>query len=67
MGIESVTDLKNAVQRAKNEIYRADQAVEDMAELCAGKLKQCNVRAHVLKKLKRELANFNIHTGRWNE
>jgi len=67
MSIESISEVKAAVQRAKNEIYRADQAVEDMAELCAGKLKQCNVSAHVLKKLKRELANFNIHTGRWNE
>jgi len=67
MSIESVTDVKNAVERAKRDIYRADQCVNDMAELCAGKLQSSNVGAWALTKLKRELANFNIHTGRWKE
>lgn len=63
--IESIQQVADAVNRAKSEIYRADQHVCTMAALVAGKLQSSGVSNSTLKKLKRELANYNIHTGRW--
>ncbi len=67
MAIESIQEVRQAVAKASNEIYRADQCIKDMAELCAGKLESAGVSGYTLKKLKRELANYNIHTGRWKD
>lgn len=63
--IESVTDVRNAVDRAEREIYRANTVVRDMAYLCKGRLQSSSVDPSVLCALKKELANFNMHTGRW--
>lgn len=67
MAIESIQEVRQAVANATNQIYRADQCIKDMAELCAGKLRSAGVSGYALKKLKRELANYNIHTGRWKD
>lgn len=67
MTIESIEEVRQAVERAKREIYRADQLVSAMADLCAGKLQSAGVAHGVLAQLKKELANYNIHTGKWSQ
>jgi hypothetical protein len=58
-------EMRSAVSRAK-EVFRAvEQCSRDMARLLRGNLRQCN--DWDLKALKRELKDFNIHTGRWKE
>lgn len=64
MTIESIEEVAAAVRRAENEIYRAEKCVGQMAALCVGRLRQSNASNRTLEKLKRELANYNIHTGR---
>lgn len=65
MSIESIAEVKEAVQRAEYQLYRAEACVKDMAYLCAGRLRSARVSHDVLVKMKRELADYNIHTKRW--
>lgn len=60
-------DIKNAREEAKNRIILADAATRDAAKLVAGRLKISRVDAWTLEELKRELKNYNIHTGRWKD
>jgi hypothetical protein len=56
--------MRAAVQQARSTMTAADNAANSMADLLKGRLK--HVSFYHLKELKRELRNFNIHTGRWN-
>ena len=60
-------EMHQAVKDAEATRARADLHVRKMADLCAGRLRKGNVSAYVLKKLKRELRDFNIHTGYWKD
>lgn len=57
--------LRAGVQDAKQTIQRTDNFVGEMAEIIAGRLRKGRVSASVLGQLKRELRDFNIHTGKW--
>lgn len=65
MTIQSVQEVKDAVERAEREIRRAELAVGCMASVCAGRLQSARVGHWDLVKLKKELANYNTHTRRW--
>jgi hypothetical protein len=58
-------DMQSAVNDARQTIYQADRVVADMAKIIAGRLQSGNVRCAELEKLKRELANYNMHTMMW--
>lgn len=71
----SFNDLKKAVHTAKMVNMAADGTAKDMAILLQGRLR--NVNRHdvnrysagnsALRKLKRELANYNMQTGQWRD
>lgn len=55
--------IERAVNKAKETLRNADKVAGTMASLIRGRLK--NVPSYVLADLKKELKDFNIHTGRW--
>jgi hypothetical protein len=65
--IESISEVAEAVARAHREIDRANSCVSSMANLCVGRLRASGVSRSTLAKLKKELARYNIHAGRWSE
>jgi hypothetical protein len=60
-------ELAMAVQDAKNTLEKADSCTGQLARMMAGRLRESNASAYTLAKLKRELRDFNIHTGKWKE
>ena len=58
-------EMKAAVGEAQHTLAAADACVNTMAALCAGRLRAADVGAYHLKRLKDELRDYNIHTGRW--
>lgn len=58
-------DMREAVQDARTKLRAADNVVGAMAEMCAGRLRTANVSPSALEKLKKELADYNIHTAKW--
>jgi hypothetical protein len=60
-------DVERAVNEAKQTIRNADKKVSDMADLIKGRLKSANVHSRVLIELKKELADFNMHTKEWSK
>ncbi len=55
--------MRQAMQEAKQTMRAADNCANDLAECLVGRLK--GVSTYKLAQLKKELANYNIHTGRW--
>lgn len=61
---ENAHDLMRRALYEVREVNRAaDSAAESMAELLHGRLR--HVSHHQLARLKRELRDFNMHTGEW--
>jgi hypothetical protein len=58
-------DMHAAVQQAKATMSLADGFAHRMAAMLIGRLQ--HVPSWVLKDLKRELRDFNIHTGEWKK
>lgn len=60
------SEMQAAVADAKSEIERTDQFVGEMVSIVAGRLRAAgNVNTYYLKKLKRELQNFDSRSGCW--
>lgn len=58
-------DIRSAVQQARELNRACDQQANTLADLLEGRLQ--HVSTCRLTKLKRELRDFNMHTGRWKE
>ena len=61
-------EMREAYKEATNTIRSADSMVADMAGMISGKLRNIELtyqNSRTLNKLKRELGNFNMQTGRW--
>lgn len=56
-------EMVEAVAEAKRTLSAADNQLCAMVELITGRLRNSNASGYYLKKLKRELKSFNIHTG----
>lgn len=55
-----------AIQDAENTIRAADNMADRLARILVGRLRKvCSVT--VLSQLKKELSQFNAHTGTWKE
>jgi len=52
-----------AINDAHRTLNKADELIRNLGHLMPGRLKLMN--CSTLKKLKRELKNFNMHTGQW--
>jgi len=57
--------MNSAVLDARRTIRAADLAADDMARLLDGRLR--HVSPYTLKRMKRQLKNFNIQTGQWKD
>jgi len=56
--------MLDAVNEAEQTLHAADSVADKMARLLVGRLRKVR-SAWVLKALKRELADFNMHTQEW--
>jgi hypothetical protein len=56
-------DMNKAMGDAKAAFKRADNVANEMARLMVGRLRKCN--PSTLRRLKRELRDFNMTTGEW--
>jgi len=63
----SYFDIERTRDEALRQIRIANRAVAQTSQLCAGRLKVAKVHPETLKALKKELQNFNSHTGKWKE
>jgi len=57
-------EMRISYREAEGQIQATDAIVENMADMLHGRLRK--VSAYNLKRLKRELRQFNICTSRWN-
>jgi len=57
-------DMRAAMRDARTTLAAADSVAEELGRMLVGRLNRCNT--WTLRRLKRELRNFNITTGRWN-
>lgn len=60
-------DMERAVKEAEYVINRANSYVGKMAYLVKGRLRSGNVSGWILGELKREMRDYNIHTGKWRD
>lgn len=60
-------DFSKAFNQARQTIRIADRHVNDMAHMIAGRLRGSDVSISALTQLKKELKDFNIHTGKWKK
>jgi len=58
-------DFRQAFSAARNTMNQADHIANDIADMLDGRLKK--VSGYRLAKLKRQLRDFNIHTGEWRD
>lgn len=57
------TEMSQAFTQAKSQIEMADDFADRMARMLEGRLQRVN--HSTLKRLKKELARYNAHTGYW--
>lgn len=57
--------MNESVSIAKQTLSAADKVATQMATMVEGRLRKVG-STWVLSKLKRELRDYNIHTGRWS-
>ncbi len=58
-------EAKRAIDEACRTLRAANSQANEMASILSGRLKSSGVSAYTLDKLKRELRDFNLHTGQW--
>ena len=58
-------EMRAAFRTARQYCRASDEAANEAAELLQGRLRK--VSSYKLRRLKRELRDFNAHTGRWKE
>ncbi len=58
-------EVRAAVDQAKSQLAAVDSVCNNMAHLLKGRLR--NVSGHVLRDLKRELADFDANRRVWKE
>jgi hypothetical protein len=60
-------EIQQARIEAEQTIARADKATRHVARLIQGRLRASGIPGYVLEELKRELRDYNMHTGEWRE
>lgn len=58
-------EFRKAFNGAKSTIQTADSHVADMAGMIRGRLRSSGVPGYILRDLKKELENYNMHTKEW--
>lgn len=57
-------DIRRAVSDARQQLLAADETATDLARLLDGRLHHVK-SIDILAKLKKQLKDFNMHTGKW--
>ena len=60
-------DVRQGIEDARQTITNGDSHINKMASIIEGRLKSCKVSSGTLRKLKRELRDFNMITGKWKD
>jgi len=60
-------DIGEARRKAEQDIEMANAAVRQATQLITGHLRSSGVWDDVLSSLKKELKNYNMHTGVWKD
>ena len=60
-----IYEMRRQISAARNTLENADQVAGSIAILLPGRLRHCS--STVLEKLKKELKDYNIHTGQWKD
>ena len=60
-------ESRQLLQSVRRDIDQADELIRCVANLLRGRLRSSNVNSTALRDLKRELRNFNMHTGTWKQ
>jgi mevalonate kinase len=60
-------EIDNALSDTKALMDRLNWRLGDMLDICAGHLRTARVSHKTLAILKRELRDYNIHTGSWKD
>ena len=58
--------IQAGIDEAEARFRAADEAAFQLARMLRGRLRKVN-STFILKQLKRELASYNAHTGKWKE
>ncbi len=58
-------EMRAEVDSARITMRAADNVANDLASILVGRLRHVGISN--LKKLKKELRDYNIHTGQWKE
>ena len=59
-------NMELAIADAEAQLRRSDMVASKLARLLRGRLRKCD-SSIVLSELKRELRDYNAHTGQWKE
>lgn len=59
-------EIRHAVSEANQQLRAADEVATDMARLLDGRLRRVS-STYILSRLKEQLRDFNMHTGKWKE
>lgn len=62
----TLSDMERAIDEAKADLDRADMQATRMARMLLGRLRKVE-STYALGRLKRELSQYNAHTGQWKE
>jgi ribosomal protein L39E len=60
-------EFRQAVAEAEAVERRAADIVQQLARICAGRLRNSQVPGYILVKLKQELRDFNMKTRTWRD
>lgn len=63
----NIFEMREALRQACNTIDENDRIVGAMAQMIKGRLRNSNATSTTLCALKKELANYNMHTGQWKD
>lgn len=60
-------DFEHAIEHAKEEIRKGDQAAARLARLMRHRLRTADIDTETLRAFKRELQDFDSRTGHWKK
>lgn len=63
MAAVSYDTMNQAIKEAKITMSECDRVADDLADILVGRLRKVNT--YRLKRLKKELSQFNSRTGKW--
>lgn len=63
--MEQLLEMEKSISEANYVLKYADKVAAQIGRLLIGRLKHCS--NHTLKALKKELRDYNMHTGEWKE